>query len=326
MGLYWKIARLSPVALRQHLGPQRLPRLPEATAEMDLADQVADFDAVGNGGDLEVHYATAVELIHQVTPRTPTRVLDIGSGTGRFALWLHRSFHCKVHGVDLSPRMVACAETNARQAGFGRDVTFEIGSAADLARFDPGSFDVSSCTLAAHHFTSLEDVALLLRDLDRITAPHGAILLYDLGRLKTRWQTERYCKVFGRPDLKFYQQDFLCSMLASFTPAELRLALPESSCRQWVHLVEPLCGGIQALLGFQPEPAYQPDPLPHFPDLPRDLMEGYRQLSGSLLRQLRREQRRLGREPLKNTEVASPRAKPSSNRVGAKKKPASGRL
>jgi ubiquinone/menaquinone biosynthesis C-methylase UbiE len=260
---------------------------------MNVADQVADFDTVGNGGDLEVHYATALELIHHVMPRTPTSVLDIGSGTGRFALWLYRYFHCQIHGIDLSPRMVECANANIKNAGANREVTFEIGCAGNLDHLEDESFDVTTCTLAAHHFPSIDDVANLLVSLDRLTTARGAVLLYDLGRLKTKWQVERYCKVFGRPDLKHYSEDFLNSMFASFTPHELAAAIPQGSKRSWVHLVEPMCQGIQAVVGFTPDRSYRPEPLPHFPDLPRELFAGYRQLSGSFLRQLGRRQREL---------------------------------
>ena len=66
------------------------------------------------------------------------RVLDLGSGDGRFALGI-ASLASSVEGLDPDPDAIAGARSNARKDGV-RNVRFRVGAAQDLP-YDDGAFD-----------------------------------------------------------------------------------------------------------------------------------------------------------------------------------------
>src|SRR5438067_7496306 len=61
-------------------------------------------------------WATASRRIGAQLPPAPARVLDVGGGPGRYAIWLSGSGYT-VTLVDLSPNLVAEADSRATRAG-----------------------------------------------------------------------------------------------------------------------------------------------------------------------------------------------------------------
>jgi SAM-dependent methyltransferase len=85
-------------------------------------------------------YGEALDAAIDALETPPTRVLDLGCGTGYAARRIQEAFpDAEVVGVDLSPEMVLIARTEADNAGF--DIVFEVGDAADL-EFEDESFDL----------------------------------------------------------------------------------------------------------------------------------------------------------------------------------------
>jgi ubiquinone/menaquinone biosynthesis C-methylase UbiE len=97
--------------------------------------------------------------------RPPTRVLDLGTGTGNAALMLVRRYpRASVTGVDLAPEMIARARAKIPADAADR-LTFEVADAARLP-FDDG-FDL----------VVLANMIPFFDELVRVTAPDGAIAL-----------------------------------------------------------------------------------------------------------------------------------------------------
>lgn len=102
------------------------------------------------------HHLGALRLA--VAGLTPSRVLDVGTGTGVAALALADWFpSAEVVGVDLSPAMLAQAERK------GGRVRFEVADASRLP-FPDGSFDLVVLMNAVPFFD----------ELARVVAPGGA--------------------------------------------------------------------------------------------------------------------------------------------------------
>jgi SAM-dependent methyltransferase len=97
---------------------------------------------------------------------TPSRILDLGTGTGVAARFLAKRYpDAQVVGVDLAPAMVE--EARRLLPAEVRDrVRFEVGDAAALA-FGDGTFDL----------VVLLNMIPFFDELARVTAPGGAVVL-----------------------------------------------------------------------------------------------------------------------------------------------------
>jgi SAM-dependent methyltransferase len=95
-----------------------------------------------------------------------TRLLDVGCGTGRFAVLAAERLGARVWGVDPSPEMLAEARTRAPR-GFGWKQ-----ASAELLPFKAGWFDGLHMHLVLH---VLSDVGQALSECARVLAPGGRL-------------------------------------------------------------------------------------------------------------------------------------------------------
>ena len=106
--------------------------------------------------------------------RARGRVLDVACGTGINFRYLPAGV--KLVGVDLSPEMAAIAAERAAELEV--DATVHQGDAADLP-FEEDHFDSVISSLSTCTFP---DPVAVLREMDRVCAPGGSILLLEHGR------------------------------------------------------------------------------------------------------------------------------------------------
>jgi demethylmenaquinone methyltransferase / 2-methoxy-6-polyprenyl-1,4-benzoquinol methylase len=106
------------------------------------------------------------------------RALDVGTGTGDFALaLLSRSPRsATVTGVDISPGMLQVAERRAARAGFGRRYERLIASVESLP-FADGVFDVA---MAGFVIRNVGDIPRGLGEMRRVLRPGGRAVILDL--------------------------------------------------------------------------------------------------------------------------------------------------
>lgn len=105
------------------------------------------------------------------------RVLDVGCGAGLLALRVAQQPEVEaVTGIDLSGDMVSKAREDAEL--HGADVQFLQVDAAEMP-FADASFDIVVSTLSMHHW---DDPLKVLREIRRVLAPGGKMLLCDLRR------------------------------------------------------------------------------------------------------------------------------------------------
>jgi ubiquinone/menaquinone biosynthesis C-methylase UbiE len=107
------------------------------------------------------------------------RLLDLACGSGTLAILIKQHFpHLTVQGVDGDPDMLGRAERKATEAG--SDIGFQQGL-ADALPFGDSSFDVVVSSLFFHHLSS-EEKRSAFREIKRVLAPSGVLLLADWGR------------------------------------------------------------------------------------------------------------------------------------------------
>ena len=99
-------------------------------------------------------------------------ILDVGTGTGFFALLLAQQGH-RVEGIDLTPAMLEEARTLAKQRNL--DITFREMDAQNLA-YPDGTFDV---VISRNLTWTLPDPERAYASWFRVLKPGGVLLNFD---------------------------------------------------------------------------------------------------------------------------------------------------
>jgi SAM-dependent methyltransferase len=110
-------------------------------------------------------------LGHHLPPGA--RVLDVGGGPARYALWLAERGH-RVTLADLSPELLAIARREVAQSPHGARVE-EVAEAdaRDLSRWPDGSFDAALSLGPFYHLPDAEDRERAAGELARVLRPGG---------------------------------------------------------------------------------------------------------------------------------------------------------
>jgi len=95
-----------------------------------------------------------------------SRVLDVGCGTGRFAIPLGLELECRVIGIDPSPAMLADGKAKS-----SHDLAWVRGR-AEMLPFADGVFDACLASQVLHHF---RDKHQACAEMHRVLKPGGRI-------------------------------------------------------------------------------------------------------------------------------------------------------
>jgi ubiquinone/menaquinone biosynthesis C-methylase UbiE len=173
--------------LRTLYGPSaatRAARLTESRTILDEAEEPPYDQAVGVELDVGAGYRDwsrtydrplrlfSIEeppMLRLVDEVPAGDALDVGCGSGRYAVHLHRRGH-RVTGVDQSAAMLELAR------GKLPDVTFREGELGELP-VDAGSFDLAVCALCLVH---AEDLHRPFAELGRVLRPGGTAVISDV--------------------------------------------------------------------------------------------------------------------------------------------------
>ena len=107
-----------------------------------------------------------IEVQH-VVDNAQGSVLEVGTGTGRFAIPMHDK-GCTVTGTDISPKMLEVA----KEAAQGRNITWQTADVEALP-FSDASFDTVSCMNVIIHLPQWKPAIL---EFKRVCKPNGRII------------------------------------------------------------------------------------------------------------------------------------------------------
>lgn len=119
-----------------------------------------------------VEYLTTMKYLRELL-RPGMRVLEVGAGTGRYALMLAREgYH--VSAVELLEHNLAILRANTRP---GDDITAVQGNALDLSGFPDGGFDATLVLGPMYHLYGDADKVRALSEARRVTKPGGLVFV-----------------------------------------------------------------------------------------------------------------------------------------------------
>jgi len=105
-----------------------------------------------------------------------SEVLEIGSGSGRYALQVAGATGCRLVGVDINEPGIANANRLAAEENLAERVHFEKCDASRPLRFNDAAFDAVFSNDVLCHIPGREK---LLRELYRVLKPGGKLLFSD---------------------------------------------------------------------------------------------------------------------------------------------------
>lgn len=135
-----------------------------------------------------------------------SRVLDFGCGNGRL-FELFKGKNIAYTGIDQSGGLVAHARARHAEYVASGLAQFIVG-AGDVLPFLDASFDCVFSIAAIHHIPSMEKREALTRELYRVCAPRGIVVItvWNLWQKEYRARVVRAAltKIFGRSQLDFF--------------------------------------------------------------------------------------------------------------------------
>jgi len=129
------------------------------------------YDAIADAGE----HAARVKGERALDLRPDESVIEVGFGTGNSLVDFAGCVGPlgTIAGVDISPRMLAIAESKLREQRLACRIDLRIGDGRQLP-FEDGAFDAAFMSFTLELFP-LEDIPLVLQEVERVLRPGGRI-------------------------------------------------------------------------------------------------------------------------------------------------------
>ena len=116
----------------------------------------------------------AVKRLKRLKPKS---ILDVATGTGDFALQLHRSLKpCRILGIDLSQGMLDEARRKVNAKGLETDISFKQDNCMDL-HLEDESVDAVTVAFGVRNFEHLQQG---YEEMARVLRPGGMLCVLEL--------------------------------------------------------------------------------------------------------------------------------------------------
>jgi SAM-dependent methyltransferase len=198
----------------------------ERSPEPEVMDERQEVEAYREADFSEVN----TDFVRRALKLAGTRgrAIDLGTGPAEIPRILCRlSPGWRVVAVDASREMLREARAALADGGLGRRVRLLLGDAKRLGRVR-GGFDLVMSNSLLHHLT---DPVPFWREAARLAGSRGAVLIQDLARPPTRQSARRLVEKHTRGSSRLLRELFHRSLLAAYTPDEVRGQLRSAGVR-----------------------------------------------------------------------------------------------
>jgi len=157
-------------------------------------------------GVLEDGFSESIKLLKNEIDFKGKSIIDIGTGTGAWAAMFLNNGAAKVQGVDMATKMLQQSKKKHP------DISFAIGNAEDLSKFENDSFDIVTASYLLHGVKS-EKRAKMISEMKRISKQF--VVIHDFVG-KTPFFI-RFLEFMEKSDYKNFKINF-CDELKAFFP------------------------------------------------------------------------------------------------------------
>jgi len=131
-----------------------------------------EWDRLKSPNDGFVEYAVTRKMLSKYL-KPKSRILDIGGGPGRYAMWLAKHGH-RVVLADLSPELLAIARTKLDEAGVITNIEEIVeADACDLSHWQDNSFDAVLSLGPLYHLIDADDREKAVSEMRRVLKPQA---------------------------------------------------------------------------------------------------------------------------------------------------------
>ena len=150
-------------------------------------------------------YQNSIEIVKNEIGIKGKRVLDLGTGSGAWAMKFVEEQASVVYGIDLSEKILKSGRAKHTE------INFAIGDAENLINFEDNSFDIVTCSFVIHGVKK-DRRAKMLSEMKRVSKKH--IVIHDfIGRTPL---FIRFLEFIERSDYKNFKKYFCNELKTEF--------------------------------------------------------------------------------------------------------------
>ena len=200
-----------------------MERIPEPELMNDLAQVLAYSNA-----DFEAAHQSVIDNFSQIFPNNLLiqNVLDLGCGSGdvtvRFA---QRYTHCEIDAVDGAEEMLKQARILIKKKSLDDRITLHHQQLPNCI-FENEPYDAIISNSLLHH---LHEPKHLWSIIKQYATDSTAIYICDLLRPDTKQEASELVGQYANKEPEILRKDFYNSLLAAFTPDEVRVQIDNAN-------------------------------------------------------------------------------------------------